>query len=70
MAPREGDSQIGVGSNFKLTANNKLPTNYPHKSFEQWLRGKRKDDGVSPYWRVHNKLYDFTDFVDKHPGGM
>nr|AFV15455.1 delta-6 desaturase-like protein [Eriocheir sinensis] len=69
MAPREGDSRNGVYSSIKLTAFTKLPTNYPHKSFEQWLRGKRTDDGVAPYWRVHNKLYDLTDFVDRHPGG-
>lgn len=30
---------------------------------------KRHDDNLGPYWRVHNKLYDLTDFLPKHPGG-
>nr|QKG32711.1 fads2a [Gecarcoidea lalandii] len=69
MAPREGDPKSGTISNIKLTAYKKFPTNYPHTTFEQWLSGKRIDDDVGPYWRVHNKLYDLTEFIDKHPGG-
>ncbi|XP_068219377.1 cytochrome b5-related protein-like isoform X2 [Palaemon carinicauda] len=34
-----------------------------------WLKGKRIDDDIGPYWRVHNKLYDLTDFAKIHPGG-
>lgn len=30
---------------------------------------KRHDDNLGPYWRVHNKLYDLSDFIQKHPGG-
>lgn len=70
MAPREGGAQSGAISKLKLTVYKKYPTNYPHKSFEQWLSGKRTDDDVGPYWRVHNKLYDLTDFIDQHPGGL
>lgn len=69
MAPREGTAQNGAPSKIKLTAYKKFPTNYPHKSFEEWLKAKRIDDNVAPYWRVHNKLYDLTDFIDRHPGG-
>ncbi|XP_050723879.1 cytochrome b5-related protein-like isoform X1 [Eriocheir sinensis] len=68
MAPREGDAQSG-DSSIKLTAYKKFPTNYPHKTFQEWLSAKRIDDDVGPYWRVHDKLYDLTDFIDKHPGG-
>ncbi|KAG7177096.1 Cytochrome b5-related protein-like 1 [Homarus americanus] len=39
------------------------------KSSHRWINGKRTDDDVGPYWRVHDKLYDLTGFVDKHPGG-
>jgi cytochrome b involved in lipid metabolism len=24
---------------------------------------------VGKYWRVHNKLYNLEDFIEKHPGG-
>ncbi|CAK1598675.1 unnamed protein product [Parnassius mnemosyne] len=35
----------------------------------QWLSGKALDDGAEGLWRVHDKLYDLTSFVEKHPGG-
>lgn len=35
----------------------------------QWLTGKAMDDGAEGLWRVHDKLYDLTSFVKKHPGG-
>lgn len=70
MPPHQSDRQGGAETNFKLTAYKKFPTNYPHWNPEQWISGKRVDDNVSPYWRVHNKLYDLTDFLDRHPGGI
>ncbi|CAG7816722.1 unnamed protein product [Allacma fusca] len=37
---------------------------------ETWLRGKRDDDDIDrTLWRVHDKLYDLTKFIDRHPGG-
>ncbi|KAB7500081.1 Cytochrome b5-related protein [Armadillidium nasatum] len=49
----------------------KFPTNRNSilKNPEYWLDGKREVDEVFPYWRIHNKLYDLTDFISKHPGG-
>ncbi|XP_030041312.2 cytochrome b5-related protein [Manduca sexta] len=35
----------------------------------QWLIGKAMDDGAEGLWRVHNGIYDFSDFVQRHPGG-
>ena len=35
----------------------------------KWLAGKRKDDNAEGLWRVHNNLYDLSDFVKTHPGG-
>ncbi|CAG9795227.1 unnamed protein product [Diatraea saccharalis] len=35
----------------------------------QWLTGKALDDGAEGLWRIHNSIYDFTTFVDNHPGG-
>lgn len=34
-----------------------------------WLECKQNDDGAEGLWRIHDDLYDLTDFVDKHPGG-
>lgn len=69
MPPRQSDRQGGAGTNLKLTAYKKFPTNYPHRNTDLWLSGKRTDDNIGPYWRIHNKLYDLTDFADRHPGG-
>lgn len=31
---------------------------------------KRKDDAVeNDFWRIHDTLYDLTEFINKHPGG-
>ena len=38
-------------------------------SASTWLEGKRIDDNVGDYWRIHDKLYDLTEFISKHPGG-
>ncbi|XP_028025956.1 cytochrome b5-related protein-like [Bombyx mandarina] len=35
----------------------------------QWLIGKSMDDGAEGLWRVHNGIYNFNDFLEKHPGG-
>lgn len=35
----------------------------------QWLAGKAMDDGAEGLWRVRDKLYDITQFIDHHPGG-
>lgn len=35
----------------------------------QWLEGKALDDGAESLWRVHDGIYDLTEFVNKHPGG-
>lgn len=36
-----------------------------------WLDAKREDDNVEDgLWRIHNTLYDLTEFIDKHPGGQ
>ena len=70
MAPHENEPQCGAVSSLKLTAFKKFPSNYPHQTFEEWLNAKRIDDNVSPYWRIHNKLYDLQEFAAHHPGGM
>lgn len=34
-----------------------------------WLEDKKSDDGAQGLWRIHDDLYDFTDFIRQHPGG-
>lgn len=35
-----------------------------------WLDDKKLDDGAEGLWRIHDDLYDFGDFIKKHPGGQ
>lgn len=35
----------------------------------RWIEGKRIDDNAEGLWRIHDKLYDVTSFIDRHPGG-
>lgn len=34
-----------------------------------WLQGKHADDVAEGLWRIRDKLYDLTDFAQRHPGG-
>ncbi|XP_058451337.1 cytochrome b5-related protein-like isoform X2 [Malaya genurostris] len=49
----------------------KYPTfrNLALKTGYLWLAGKRRDDGAEGLWRIHDTLYDLTEFADRHPGG-
>jgi len=50
----------------------KYPTNRDGdfiKGCKKWLDGRRIDDGAEGLWRIHDKLYDFKDFIARHPGG-
>ena len=39
------------------------------KYAELWMEGKKVDDNTGGLWQVHDALYDFTDWIYKHPGG-
>ena len=39
----------------------------PLLSATGWLAGKREDDQTDGLWRIHDNLYDLTNF--DHPGG-
>lgn len=39
------------------------------KTAANWMAGRKLDDNYGPLWRVHDKLYDLSDFADRHPGG-
>lgn len=36
---------------------------------DNWIEGKKLDDGAEGLWRIYNSLYDLNEFVEKHPGG-
>lgn len=33
------------------------------------MKSRCNDDNAEGLWRVHDKLYELGEFVDKHPGG-
>jgi hypothetical protein len=35
----------------------------------KYMEGRRLDDGAEGLWRVHDKLYDLTTYINRHPGG-
>jgi hypothetical protein len=49
----------------------KLPSGFGEafRSANDWISGKRRDDGIGTLWRVHDKLYDLNPFISLHPGG-
>nr|CAI5867195.1 unnamed protein product [Callosobruchus analis] len=42
---------------------------HPLHSGHLWLESKRIDDGAEGLWRIHDQLYDFSGFIQNHPGG-
>lgn len=62
MAPNSNKPTVSL--NFKYPSNRET-----NKSGKEWLSGKREDDGAEGLWRIHDDLYDVTDFIEKHPGG-
>ncbi|XP_050511041.1 cytochrome b5-related protein-like isoform X1 [Diabrotica virgifera virgifera] len=34
-----------------------------------WMDERRQTDGAEGFWRIHDGLYDFTNFINQHPGG-
>nr|BAN20361.1 conserved hypothetical protein [Riptortus pedestris] len=39
------------------------------KTCQGWLETRRKDLEEKSLWRIHDGLYDVTDFIKHHPGG-
>lgn len=35
----------------------------------RWMQSRKRDDNAEGLWRVHDTLYDLTEFIDLHPGG-
>ncbi|KAL1498215.1 hypothetical protein ABEB36_009049 [Hypothenemus hampei] len=39
------------------------------QSVDMWLEDKVQIDNAEGLWRIHDGIYDLTEFIDKHPGG-
>lgn len=42
---------------------------HPLHTAHWWLEMKREQDGAESLWRIHDGLYDFSNFIEEHPGG-
>ena len=72
MTPQDKNGKFIEAGFIKYPTNRDLPMF--EKSPYKWLEGKRIDDALpddleGPYWRIGDKLYNLTEFIDKHPGG-
>lgn len=38
-------------------------------SFHRWMQSRKIDDNAEGLWRVHDTIYDLTEFINLHPGG-
>ncbi|KAK4873784.1 hypothetical protein RN001_013144 [Aquatica leii] len=56
-------------SNKSYRSNNKWVNYIMDKFTYKWLENKKYVDDLNGLWRVHDGLYDVTDFIDSHPGG-
>lgn len=59
----ESWKECGIATKFPTYRNSALVT------VHSWQQGKRQDDEAEGLWRIHDGIYDFTEFIDKHPGG-
>lgn len=77
MAPREQHGPSGEPSGASRPPSSLPDLKYPSYreqaagpvTVESYLAGRRADGGAEGLWRVHDKLYDLTPFIAKHPGG-
>ncbi|XP_075971563.1 cytochrome b5-related protein-like [Anticarsia gemmatalis] len=64
MAPNSDRRQISFPKLLYPALRDEIP-----KTAHTWLKGKRMQDGAEGLWRIHDSLYDLTDFISAHPGG-
>lgn len=60
-----------MSQRIQPSLNFKYPTNRDSrfKSPSLWLKSKKIDDDTDGLWRIHDNLYDVSDFISSHPGG-
>ncbi|XP_018322158.1 cytochrome b5-related protein-like isoform X2 [Agrilus planipennis] len=68
MAPKD---EMDDAKPFKSTLGMRYPSlrEYPIKTGDVWMEGKKIDDDYRDLWRIHDGLYDLSSFVKSHPGG-
>lgn len=51
-----------------------VPPKRRYKGFnftgDMWLQDKQDTDGADGLWRIENELYDFSSYINSHPGGQ
>lgn len=62
-----GEVEEGVKSSlgFKYSKLRDHPLHTAHL----WMQMKSEHDGAENLWRIHDGLYDLSDFIEEHPGG-
>ena len=73
MSPNSQEGKVlpNMRTHPKIESYRPLENPDRRTSIYRWLNGKVEDDNIGDVnlWRVHNDLYDFSAFVDRHPGG-
>lgn len=64
-------SAFNFGGSWETTTppTSKARFPYPAPNSDFQLAKAQADTANSPFWRLYNKYYDLTDYLDKHPGG-
>uniref|UniRef100_A0A1Y1KP17 Cytochrome b5-related protein n=1 Tax=Photinus pyralis TaxID=7054 RepID=A0A1Y1KP17_PHOPY len=61
---------MSLATEVQLSLSVKYPTNLVGLiTGDKWLNSKRESDGAEGLWRIHDGLYDVSDFISSHPGG-
>lgn len=68
MSPRTDADFIPKSSLGIKPPKHRYANKHIHATYT-WLEDKQETDGAEGLWRIHDNLYDLTDFVNKHPGG-
>jgi hypothetical protein len=64
MAPNTEKMQVSF-PHLKYPQNRDLEPKLP----SQWMNGRKFQDGAEGLWRVHDGLYDLSEYITRHPGG-
>lgn len=63
MAPYVPDQPSSIGLKYPEHRDNFVT------KIDTWFGDKRDDDGAEGLWRIHDEIYDFTRWINVHPGG-
>ncbi|XP_055547319.1 cytochrome b5-related protein-like isoform X2 [Wyeomyia smithii] len=65
----ESYSALKYGAATSITTKEPTFRKSSLKTVYRWLEAKRQDDRAEGLWRIHDDLYDLTEFIGRHPGG-